>query len=146
MFSFALRHDAITRSPVQGTSPLPREKAVPLVALTLEQIAAICQAAATWRTDPKARGPKNDGQVRDIIEVLLGTAMRTGEVLALRPCDITDGTTEMVAHVQRDRRASARALARCVRIAPRPTHPFATSRTGIRCGCAAATARRLRWS
>ena len=96
--SFALRHDAITRSPVQGTSPLPRQKGAPQ-ALTLEQIAAIRQAAATWRTDPKARGPKNDGQVRDIIEVLLGTAMRTGEALALRPCDITDAATGMVAHV-----------------------------------------------
>lgn len=98
MFSFALRHDAITRSPVQGTSPLPRQKGAPQ-ALTLEQIAAIRHAPATWRTDPKARGPKNDGQVRDIIEVLLGTAMRTGEVLALRPCDITDGANGMVAHV-----------------------------------------------
>ena len=98
MFSFALRHDAITRSPVQGTSPLPRQKGAPQ-ALTLEQIAAIRQAAAAWRTDPKARGPKNDGQVRDIIEVLLGTAMRTGEVLALRPRDITDGASGMLAHV-----------------------------------------------
>lgn len=98
MFSFALRHDAITRSPVHGTSPLPRQKGAPH-ALTLDQIAAIRHAAATWRTDPKARGPKNDGQVRDIIEVLLGTAMRTGEVLALRPCDITDGANGMVAHV-----------------------------------------------
>jgi integrase len=44
-------------------------------------------------------GPKNDGQVRDIIEVLLGTAMRPGEVLALRPSDITDGPDGMVAHV-----------------------------------------------
>lgn len=98
LFSFALRHDAITRNPVQGTSPLPRQKGTPR-ALTLEQIAAIRRAAATWRTDPKLRGPKSDGQVRDIIEVLLGTAMRTGEVLALRPCDITDGANGMVTHV-----------------------------------------------
>ena len=34
--------------------------------------------------------PETDGQVRDIIEVLLGTAMRPGEVLALRPCDIEE--------------------------------------------------------
>ena len=38
-------------------------------------------------------GPRSDGQVRDIIEVLLGTAMRTGEVLALRPCDLDDRPT-----------------------------------------------------
>jgi integrase len=125
MFSFTLRHDAITRSPVQGTSPLPRQKGTPQ-ALTLEQIAAIRQAAATWRSDPKARGPKNDGQVRDIIEVLLGTAMRTGEVLALRPCAITDGVTGMVA-MSTAPSCSARALARCDRTDRRRTHRSATS-------------------
>ena len=31
--------------------------------------------------------------------MLLGTALRTGEVLALRPCDITDGPHGMLAHV-----------------------------------------------
>jgi integrase len=68
-------------------------------ALTLEQVAAIRAAAATWRTEPGLPGPKSDGQVRDIIEILLGTAMRPGEVLALRPRDITDGPNGMVAHV-----------------------------------------------
>ena len=33
-------------------------------------------------------GPKPDGQVRDLIEVMLGTATRIGETLALRKCDI----------------------------------------------------------
>jgi integrase len=98
VFAFALRHDAMSRNPVQGTSPLARTKAAPR-ALTLEQIALIRTAAATWRSDFKQPGPKNDGQVRDIIEVLLGTATRTGEVLALRPCDVTDGPAGMVAHV-----------------------------------------------
>ncbi len=98
LFSFAMRHDAITRNPVQGTSPLPRPRRTPQ-ALTLEQVAAIRAAAADWRTDPKLPGPKSDGQVRDIIEVLLGTAMRIGEVLALRPCDITDAPNGMATHV-----------------------------------------------
>ena len=44
-------------------------------------------------------GPKPDGQVRDIIEILLGTAMHTGEVLALRPCDIVDLPSGMIASV-----------------------------------------------
>lgn len=65
--------------------------------LTLEQIAAIRRAAATWRSDPGLPGPKSDGQVRDIIEVLLGTAMRPGEA-----------------------QRSARAAARCIRTIPRP--------------------------
>ena len=72
---------------VEGTSPLRKQKGQPQV-LTLAQIAAIRIAAAIWRAEPSRPGPKPDGQVRDIIEELLGTAMRTGEVLALRPCDV----------------------------------------------------------
>lgn len=98
LFSYALRHDAISRNPVEGTSPLRKRKATPQ-ALTLEQISAIRAAAATWRTEPGLPGPKPDGQVRDIIEVLLGTAMRPGEVLALRPCDIEDRPTGMIVAV-----------------------------------------------
>jgi integrase len=98
LFGFALRHDAVTRNPVAGTTPLRHPKSQPR-ALTLEQIAAIRTAAANWRSAPGLPGPKPDGQVRDIIEVLLGTAMRTGEVLALRPCDLDDRPAGMVAAV-----------------------------------------------
>ncbi len=98
LFGYALRHDAIARNPVEGTSQLRRAKATPQ-ALTLEQIAAIREAAASWRSEPGLPGPKPDGQVRDIIEVLLGTAMRPGEVLALRPGDIEDRSTGMIASV-----------------------------------------------
>lgn len=98
LFGFALRHDAVSRNPVAGTSRLRHPKSQPK-ALALEQIAAIRVAAANWRSEPGLPGPKPDGQVRDIIEVLLGTAMRTGEVLALRPCDLDDRPTGMVAAV-----------------------------------------------
>ncbi len=98
LFGYALRHDAIARNPVEGTSQLRRAKTTPQ-ALTIHQIASIRAAAAIWRSEPGLPGPKPDGQVRDIIEVLLGTAMRPGEVLALRPCDIEDVPTGMVASV-----------------------------------------------
>ena len=98
MFAFALRHDAIARNPVEGTSQLRRAKATPQ-ALTIDEITAIREAAARWRSGPGLPGPKPDGQVRDIIEVLLGTAMRPGEVLALRPCDIEELPTGMIASV-----------------------------------------------
>lgn len=98
VFAFALRHDAIGRNPVSGTSPLIKTKGSPQ-ALTLEQIGAIRAAATAWRTGPGLPGPKSNGQVRDIIEVLLGTALRPGEVLALRPRDITDSSGRMVVHV-----------------------------------------------
>ena len=95
LFGFALRHDALFRNPVAGTSPLRRPRTPPK-ALTLEQVAAIRHAASTWRSGPGLPGPKPDGQVRDILEVLLGTAMRTGEVLALRPCDRPTGLVAAV--------------------------------------------------
>ncbi|WP_122816337.1 site-specific integrase [Nocardioides pantholopis] len=98
LFGFALRHDAIARNPVEGTSPLRAAKKAPR-ALTLDQIAAIRRAGAQWRTQPGLPGPRPDGQVRDIVEVLLGTAMRPGEVLALRPRDLEDRPGGMVASV-----------------------------------------------
>lgn len=98
LFGFALRHDAISRNPVEGTSSLRTTRNAPQ-ALTLEQIARIRTAAVNWRTDLSRPGPKPDGQVRDIIEALLGTAMRPGEVLALRPCDIEETPNGMIASV-----------------------------------------------
>jgi len=116
LFGFALRHDAVSRNPVAGTSPLRHPKSQPK-ALTLEQLAAIRVAAANWRREPGLPGPKPDGQVRDIIEVLLGTAMRTGEVLALRPCDLDDRPTGMVAAVTAPS-SNAKARARSARTGP----------------------------
>jgi integrase len=98
LFAFAMRHDAVARNPVEGTSPLARRRGNPR-ALTLDQVAAIRAAAAIWRTEPGLPGPKPDGQARDIIEILLGTAMRVGEVLGLRIRDVTDGRTGMVVSV-----------------------------------------------
>jgi len=55
LFGFALRHDAIPRNPVQGTSPLRRPKGEPQ-ALTLDQIRRIRDAAAVWRTGDDVKG------------------------------------------------------------------------------------------
>ena len=57
-------------------------------ALTADQIAAIRLAAREWRTQEGRMGPRSDGQVRDIIEVMLATATRIGELLALRQRDV----------------------------------------------------------
>ncbi|KRA31066.1 MULTISPECIES: site-specific integrase [unclassified Nocardioides] len=98
LFGYALRNDAIARNPVEGTSQLRKPRNIPQ-ALTPGQIAAIRKAAAEWRTEDGLPGPKSDGQVRDLIEVLLGTGMRPGEALAIRPCDVTDGPSGMVVRV-----------------------------------------------
>ena len=99
LFGFALRYNAIPRNPVEGTSALKTPKGSPQ-ALMLEQIAAIRRAAVCWRTGEDVKGPRPDGQVRAIIEVLVGTALRIGEVLALRPCDIADSQKGMVVAVR----------------------------------------------
>jgi hypothetical protein len=69
IFSFALRHDALPRNPLEGTSPLFKPKAH-VRALTLEQVQAIRGAAAAWRREPGRKGPKPDDKVRDVVEVL----------------------------------------------------------------------------
>jgi hypothetical protein len=61
LFSFALRHDAMPRNPVEGTSPLARPKSQ-IQALTLEQVQAIRVAAAAWRTGPGLRAHRGRGK------------------------------------------------------------------------------------
>lgn len=87
MFNFALRRDAVARNPVTGTAKLTRPKHAPR-ALTGEEIAKVRAAARAWRSGESLSGPKPDGQVRDLIEVMLGTGQRIGEALALRRCDV----------------------------------------------------------
>ena len=87
IMAFAVRREIVVRNPVKEASRMKRPPHTPK-ALTLEQIAAIRLAAREWRTEEGRLGPRPDGQVRDIIEVMLGTAMRIGEALALRQCDV----------------------------------------------------------
>lgn len=89
LFNFALRHDAIHANPVAGAARIAAPKHKPK-ALTYEEVEQVRHAARTWRTGKSQSGPRPDGQVRDVIEVLLGTSDRIGEALALRACDIDD--------------------------------------------------------
>lgn len=83
----AVRYDAIPRNPVQATARLRRPQVTP-TALTVQQIQQIREVVACWRTGTGLSGPKPDGQLGPIIEVMLGTSARIGEVLALRRCDV----------------------------------------------------------
>ena len=87
VMSFAVRREIVPRNPVKETSRLKKPKHVPR-ALTPEQIAQIRAAGRSWRSEEGRRGPRPDGQLRDLIEVMLGTATRIGEALALRRCDV----------------------------------------------------------
>jgi integrase len=83
----AVRYDAIPRNPVPVTSRLRRPKPV-VKALSFEEIQHIRAVVADWRTGDSLPGPRPDGQLGAIIEVMLGTSARIGEVLALRRCDV----------------------------------------------------------
>lgn len=61
---------------------------------------AIHLAAKRWRTGRDIKGPKPDGKVRDIFEILLGTSLRIGELLGLRPIDVVATRKGMIVHVR----------------------------------------------
>ena len=83
----AVRLDAIERNPVAGTRRLKRPPRAPMATedVSLDEIR---DAVATWRRDAKYNGPKPDGQLEAIIEVMTGTSARIGEALAIRICDV----------------------------------------------------------
>ena len=118
-FGFALRHDAINRNPLEGICRLKHPVAAPK-ALTLEQIAKISAASASWRTAPGTRGPAPDGQVRDYHAVLLVSSLRPGDALALRLCDLTDTPVGMVVHVN-GRYRPERGPDMCDKTTPKPS-------------------------
>jgi integrase len=86
-FGLAVRYDAIPRNPVRETVRL-RKPASTAIALTASQVEAIRHAVREWRRGGGLSGPKPDGQLEGIIEVMLGTSGRIGEVLAIRKCDV----------------------------------------------------------
>jgi hypothetical protein len=86
-FGLAVRYDALRENPVRETAKL-RKPPSQAMALTLEQVEAIREAVRAWRRAPGLSGPPPDGQLEQIIEVMLGTSGRIGEVLAIRTCDV----------------------------------------------------------
>ena len=68
------------------------------MALTVEHVEVIRTAVRSWRRGSGLSGPKPDGQLEQIIEVMLGTSARIGEVLAIRKCD--DDVTKSPATVR----------------------------------------------
>jgi integrase len=86
-FGLAVRYDAIEKNPVRDTVRL-RKPPSQAMALSAAQVDAIRVAVRSWRRGPGFSGPPPDGQLEQIIEVMLGTSARIGEVLAIRKCDV----------------------------------------------------------
>lgn len=110
-FGLAVRYDALAKNPVRDTARL-RKPPSQAMALTIGQVDAIRAAVRGWRRGPGFAGPPPDGQLEQVIEVMLGTSARIGEVLAIRRCDV-DVTTSP---------ATVRLCGTIVSPAGKPTH------------------------
>lgn len=86
-FGLAVRHEILPRNPMDGVARLRRPSHTPQ-ALTPAEVNAIRAAIAHWEAGRSISGPKPDGQLGAIVEVMLGTSARIGEVLAIRRQDI----------------------------------------------------------
>lgn len=83
----AVRHEVIPRNPMDHVSRLRRPACAP-DAFEDSEIELIREAVHEWEERKIVAGPKPDGQLGQIIEVLLGTSVRIGEVLAIRIRDL----------------------------------------------------------
>ena len=91
-FGLAVRHEVIVRNPIDGVARLHKPKRTP-TALTATEVNAIRAVIKAWEHTRGTCGPNPDGQLGQIVEVMLGTSARIGEVLAIRRCDLDVTTT-----------------------------------------------------
>lgn len=83
----AVRHEVIPRNPMDHVSRLRRPAKAP-DAFEDSEVSMIRDAIREWEERLVTAGPKPDGQLGQIVEVLLGTSARIGEVLAIRIRDL----------------------------------------------------------
>lgn len=85
-FNMAIFHEAINGNPAAAVPsvPVPRNKKKPIAVKDLD---AVRTAIREWANAEKRNGPKSV-DLPDIVEMLVATGMRIGELLALRWSDI----------------------------------------------------------
>ncbi|MDR0488227.1 MAG: site-specific integrase [Propionibacteriaceae bacterium] len=86
-FGLAVRHEIIPRNPMDGIARLHKPAHTP-DAMTPEEVNSVRIAVRFWETGIVPSGPRPDGQLSAIIEVMLGTSARIGEALAIRRRDV----------------------------------------------------------
>ncbi|UOR02392.1 site-specific integrase [Leucobacter allii] len=84
----AVRHEVIPRNPIDHVSRLRRPARTP-DAFHDSEVELIRDAIYLWEQREIVAGPKPDGQLGQVLEVLLGTSVRIGEVLAIRIGDLS---------------------------------------------------------
>lgn len=91
-FGLAVRHEVVPRNPIDGVAKPHKPKRTP-TALTPVEVNAIRAVIKAWEHARGSSGPDPDGQLGQVVEVMLGTSARIGEVLAIRRCDVDVTTT-----------------------------------------------------
>lgn len=86
MLDVAVRSGAVSANPVRGSMSVPRPR-VEQRELTAANLEVVRAAVDTWMTKERP-GPKSSGDIADIIDLILATGARIGEVLALRWSDV----------------------------------------------------------
>lgn len=85
--ALAVRHEILPRNPMDHVSRLHRKKSIP-DAFTIDEVQQIRAAIKAWESRRILAGPRPDRQLGQIVEVMLGTSARIGEVLAIRLQDL----------------------------------------------------------
>jgi integrase len=88
LFALAVRHGAIPTNPVRDTGRLRKPRRKPM-ALTTEHLDTVRTAIRSWQQPtPGKPGPRHSGDLADVVDLMLATGVRIGEVLALRWSDL----------------------------------------------------------
>jgi integrase len=94
MLGLAVRHDALAVNPVQQTSRVYRERSEPR-SLSIADVVTVRAALRAW-TDKDRSGPKASSDMADIIDLMLATGARIGEIRAVRWIDVDLDATRPV--------------------------------------------------
>jgi integrase len=87
MFGLAVRHGAMRENPVPATAPATRKRAKP-VSPDKDQVIGIRSRFLEWDRMLDGRGQPRTSRLFDTVEMLTGTGVRTGELLALKWTDV----------------------------------------------------------
>ncbi|MGF3057576.1 tyrosine-type recombinase/integrase [Microbacterium sp. YY-01] len=85
--ALAVRHEILPRNPIDHVSRLRRPVRTPDT-FSWDELKAIRAGINTWEHRPIKAGPRPDGQLGQVVGVMLGTSARIGEVLAIRLSDL----------------------------------------------------------
>lgn len=87
MLGLAVRHDALRTNPIRDVV-LPRQRRQPVRALTVDDVAALRRGVELWIAAPEQVGRRRTPDLLDVVDLLLATGARVGEICALRWDDV----------------------------------------------------------